>query len=102
MTAMKTYYVYIATNRNSKVLYIGVTNDLKRRNYEHRNKLVKGFTSKYNVSKIVHFEETPDIKSAIEREKQLKRWHREWKLNLIRENNPEFKDLLGDPETSSG
>ncbi len=98
---MKTYYVYIATNRNNKVLYIGVTNDLKRRHYEHRNKLTKGFTSKYNVCKIVYFEETSDIKSAIEREKQLKRWHREWKLNLIRENNPGFKDLLIDAEINS-
>ncbi|OGD63572.1 hypothetical protein A2215_02835 [Candidatus Berkelbacteria bacterium RIFOXYA2_FULL_43_10] len=93
------YYTYIATNKIDTVFYIGVTNDLERRAYEHKNKLVKGFTDKYNVNKIVYFEMTPDVKSAIAREKQLKRWHREWKINLIKKNNPNFDDLLGDPET---
>jgi len=91
---MKTYYIYIATNSVNTVLYIGVTNDLSRRLFEHKNKLSDGFTKKYNINKLVYFEETTDIRIAIEREKQLKRWHREWKLNLIRENNPEFRDLL--------
>ena len=90
---LKSYYVYILTNKTNNVLYIGVTNDLERRVYEHKNKLVEGFTAKYNLSKLVYFEETGSIESAILREKQLKRWHRDWKINLIKENNPEFNDL---------
>ncbi len=90
---LKSYYVYILTNKNNNVLYIGVTNDLERRVYEHKNKLDEGFTAKYNLSKLVYFEETGSIESAILREKQLKRWHRDWKINLIKENNPEFNDL---------
>ena len=90
---LKSYYVYILTNKTNNVLYIGVTNDLERRVYEHKNKLVEGFTAKYNLSKLVYFEETESIESAILREKQLKRWHRDWKINLIKENNPEFNDL---------
>jgi len=73
------YYVYILTNKSNKVLYIGVTNDLERRMYEHKNKMVNGFTKKYNLAKLVYFEATADVKSAIEREKQLKNWHRDWK-----------------------
>ncbi len=92
------FCVYIATNEFNTVLYIGITSDLNRRSYEHKNKIIEGFTSKYNVNKIVYFEETLDIKSAIAREKQLKNWHRQWKLNLIKKVNPEFKDLLLDPE----
>ena len=89
----KQYYVYILTNKSNKVLYIGVTNDLERRMYEHKNKMVNGFTKKYNLAKLVYFEATADVKSAIEREKQLKNWHRDWKMNLIKEFNPEWKDL---------
>jgi putative endonuclease len=70
------------------VLYIGVTNNLERRMYEHKNKMVNGFTKKYYLTKLVYFEATTDVKSAIGREKQLKNWHREWKINLIREFNP--------------
>ncbi len=93
---LKSYYVYILTNKINTVLYIGVTNDLQRRVYEHKNKLVEGFSAKYNLSKLVYFEETGSIESAINREKQLKRWHRDWKINLIKENNPEFYDLSDD------
>ena len=93
---LKSYYVYILTNKINTVLYIGVTNDLQRRVYEHKNKIIEGFTAKYNLSKLVYFEETGSIESAILREKQLKRWHRDWKINLIKENNLNFNDLSED------
>jgi len=89
----KQYYVYILTNKSNKVLYIGVTNDLEHRMYEHKNKIIDGFTKKYNLTKLVYYEATTDVRSAIEREKQLKNWHREWKMNLVKEFNPEWKDL---------
>ncbi len=89
----KNYYVYIMTNINNTVLYIGVTNDLKRRVHEHKNGLVEGFSKKYNLCKLVYYETTDDINSAIAREKQLKNWHREWKMNLVRAVNPGFADL---------
>jgi putative endonuclease len=89
----KQYFVYILTNSKNKVLYIGVTNNIKRRLYEHKNKLVEGFTEKYNLNKLIYIEETQDVYSALKREKQLKNWHREWKLNLIKEVNPEWNDL---------
>ena len=85
--------VYIMTNYSVSSLYIGVTSDLIKRVWEHKNKVVKGFTEKYNVDRLVYYELTESIESAILREKQLKRWHRQWKLNLIKEHNPEFKDL---------
>jgi len=87
------YFVYILTNSNNKVLYVGVTNNLARRVYEHQNGLIKGFTSKYNVKKLVYFEIHSDINEAIRREKQLKNWHHDWKINFIRLNNPDFNDL---------
>ena len=90
---MNDYYVYILSNKNNRVLYIGVTNDLRRRVYEHKNKLIKGFTSRYNVDKLVHYESTTDINSAIEREKQLKSWSRAKKEELINKNNPQREDL---------
>jgi len=90
---MNQYFVYILTNKSNKVLYIGVTNNLERRMYEHRNKMVDGFTKRYNLTKLVHFEETSDVRSAIEREKQLKNWHRDWKIKLIDKFNAEWKDL---------
>ena len=89
----KQYYVYILTNKSNKVLYIGVTNDLVRRMFEHKNKLVDGFTKKYNLMKLVFYEVTNDVESAIKREKQLKDWHRDWKINLINQFNPKWKDL---------
>ena len=86
------YYVYILTNI-SKTLYIGVTNDLERRLYEHRNKLIAGFTKKYNLTILVYFEATSDILSALEREKQIKGWTREKKIALIEAQNPMWQDL---------
>lgn len=92
---MRSHFVYItASHSNDPVLYIGVTNDLERRLSEHRSKLIDSFTKEYNCDKLVYFEMTESIESAISREKQLKRWHRQWKLNLIAQNNPQFHDLL--------
>jgi putative endonuclease len=93
---MNDYFVYIITNQNNTTLYVGVTNDLVRRIFEHKNKLIKGFSSKYNLDKLVYFEQTSDIESAILREKQLKNWHRDWKINLIKSKNPDFKDLYSE------
>jgi len=87
------YYVYILTNWTNKVLYTGVTNDLERRLYEHKNKLVKGFTEKYNVNKLVYFDSTNDVIAAIEREKQIKGWTRQKKNSLIESMNPQWLDL---------
>ncbi|CAH1074579.1 GIY-YIG nuclease family protein [Candidatus Nitrotoga sp. 1052] len=89
----KTYYVYLLTNWNNKVMYIGVTSNLELRVYEHKNKLVEGFTQKYNVNKLVSFESTNDVLAAIEREKQIKKWRREKKNQLVTGMNPEWKDL---------
>ena len=89
----KTYAVYIMTNYSETSLYVGVTSNLPKRVWEHKNKVVEGFTEKYNVDKLVYFETTDSIESAIKREKQLKNWHREWKINLIKEKNPDFRDL---------
>ena len=86
------YFVYIATN-GSKTLYVGVTNNLLRRMYEHRNSLIPGFTSKYRIDRLVYFETTSNIKAAIVREKQLKGWRRERKIALIENGNPKWKDL---------
>ena len=74
-------------------MYVGVTNNLERRIYEHKNKMVKGFTKKYNVSKLVYFEETQDVIAAIEREKEIKRWRRQKKDQLVNSSNPTWKDL---------
>ena len=88
----KEYYVYIMTNK-SRTLYTGVTGDLMRRVYEHKNKLIKGFTSKYNIQYLVYYETTSSIESAIEREKQIKGWLRAKKIALIDLINPKWKDL---------
>ena len=87
------YYVYILTNWDDSVLYIGVTGNLTKRLYEHRNHLVDGFTKRYNVHKLVYFEQTTDVNSAIAREKQLKGWTRKKKIDLISKTNPEWIDL---------
>lgn len=81
------------TNFSNTTFYIGVTNNLRRRVSEHKNKLVECFTSKYNLNKLVYFESTEDLEAALNREKQLKRWHRNWKVGLISEVNPEIRDL---------
>lgn len=81
------------TNWNNKVLYTGITNDLERRVYEHKNKLVKGFTAKYNINKLVYFDYTSDVTSAIAREKQIKGWSRKKKNQLIESINPKWQDL---------
>ncbi|MBE7468380.1 MAG: GIY-YIG nuclease family protein [Anaerolineae bacterium] len=87
------YYVYLLTNWNDQVIYVGVTNNLERRLYEHKHKLVQGFTARYNINKLVYFEETPDINAAILREKEIKKWRREKKNNLVMSMNPEWQDL---------
>ena len=87
------YYVYILTNKNNTVLYIGVTNDLSRRMYEHQNEQIEGFTKRYHLHKLVFFEEFSDINDAIACEKRLKRWTRAKKNALIESQNPNWKDL---------
>jgi putative endonuclease len=93
MAEEKHYYVYLLTNWNNKVMYVGITNDLVRRLYEHKNKLVSGFTKKYNVHKLVYFEETSDVISALAREKEIKKWRREKKNKLVLSVNPGWNDL---------
>ena len=87
------YYVYLLTNWNNKVLYTGVTNDLARRLYEHKNGLAEGFAKKYHVHKLVYFEATTDVRAAIAREKQIKGWTRKKKDALVQSGNPEWEDL---------
>lgn len=87
------YWLYILTNKLNTTFYIGVTNNLSRRIYEHRNGLVEGFSKNYKLKKLIYFESFPDPINAIRREKQLKNWHRNWKINLIKETNPDFHDL---------
>jgi putative endonuclease len=91
--SMKEYFVYLLTNTFHNVLYIGFTNNIRRRIYEHKRKLVYGFTSKYNCTKLLWFEQFKDVNLAIAREKQLKTWERSWKNNLIEKLNPEWRDL---------
>ena len=90
---MHNYYVYILTNWNNKVMYVGVTNNLQRRIAEHKSKLIEGFTKKYNVNKLVYYEHTTDINSAIAREKEIKGWKRCKKDALVVSINPQWKDL---------
>ncbi len=92
----KRYYVYLLTNWNDRVMCVGVTSNLERRLYEHKNKLVKGFTEKYNVNKLVYYEETPGVNVALAREKEIKKWRREKKDSLVVTANPEWKDLSKD------
>ena len=90
------YYVYILASKKNGTLYIGVTSNLIKRVYEHKNNLVEGFTQKYNVHQLVYFEQTSSVESAITREKQMKKWRRQWKIELIQEKNMEWKDLYFD------
>jgi len=87
------YYVYILTNWDSKVMYVGMTNELQRRIYEHKNKLIEGFTKKYNINKLVYFEAVEDVVVAIAREKEIKKWRREKKNRLVMKQNPTWEDL---------
>jgi putative endonuclease len=87
------YFVYLMTNWNNTVMYVGMTNDLPRRVYEHKNKLLKGFTSTYNINKLVYYESTTDVHSAIDREKEIKKWRRDKKNKLVIMNNPDWIDL---------
>jgi putative endonuclease len=93
---MKSYYVYILASKRNGTLYTGVTNDLVRRMYEHKNHLIDGFTKKYDVTMLVYFEEFHDINAAIAKEKQIKKWNRKWKLALVEKLNPDWKDLYLD------
>jgi len=90
---MITYYVYILASKRNGTLYIGISSNLKKRIYEHKNRIMEGFTKKYDVNKLVYYEETTDIKTALTREKQLKKWNRKWKLDLIEGSNPNWIDL---------
>ena len=97
MSKTRQYYVYMTTNC-SRTIYTGVTSDLSRRVYEHKNKLIEGFTKKYNVDILVYYEETNDVNAAIAREKQIKGWIRRKKVELIESVNPDWKDLGKDFE----
>ena len=94
------YFVYIMTNR-SGTLYVGVTNDLQRRVAQHRTKVIPGFSSKYNIDRLVYFEETEDVRRALEREKQIKGWVRSKKVDLIERSNPQWSDLAHDWDKAS-
>ena len=93
MSTERKYYVYLLVNWNNKVIYVGMTSDLQKRIYEHKHKLVKGFTEKYNVNKLVYYEETTDVHTALAREKEIKKWRREKKDNLVKTMNPRWRDL---------
>ena len=90
------YFVYFLTNRKITVLYIGMTNNLERRMYEHKKKIIEGFTKKYNLDKLVYYEQYTDVHLAIKREKELKKWRREKKNKLVESVNPEWKDLTNE------
>jgi len=91
---MNTYYVYILASKRNGTLYIGVTNNLEKRASEHELSLIDGFTKKYLVHHLVYYEMTSDIQVALQREKQLKKWNRKWKLELIEKDNADWKDLI--------
>ena len=90
---MKSYWVYILASKRNGTLYVGVTSNLPRRVYEHKEKLIEGFTKRYNVSQLVYAEEFKQINDAIYREKCIKKWNRAWKMRLIEEQNPDWMDL---------
>ena len=90
------YYVYILGNKKNGTLYIGVTNNLERRMFEHKHKLIPGFTKKYGLNKLLYFEVFQYVNEAIKREKNMKKWKRQWKINRIEEHNLEWKDLSRD------
>ncbi len=90
---MSNFYIYILTNKTNGALYIGLKNELERRVGEHKNKILKGFTYKYNIDKLVHLEEFETYGEAFERERQMKKWNRDWKIELIEKENPNWDDL---------
>ncbi|MBI5637014.1 MAG: GIY-YIG nuclease family protein [Nitrospinae bacterium] len=90
---MKQYFVYIMASKRNGTLYIGMTNNLARRVYEHKNGMVEGFSKRYGITILVYYEHTGSVHGAIMREKQLKKWERKWKLRLIEQGNPDWKDL---------
>src|SRR5438105_1214116 len=90
---MKTYFTYILASQKNGTLYVGVTSDLVGRVYQHRMGVEEGFTKKYGLKRLVYYEETSEVEVAIQREKQLKNWKREWKVQLIEKNNPDWNDL---------
>ena len=92
----KQFYVYTLASKRNGTLYIGITSGLVQRIWQHKNKMVEGFTQKYNVNKLVYYEVHPNAESAITREKQMKKWRRSWKIRLIEEKNPDWKDLYDD------
>ena len=92
----KNFYVYILTNQRNGTLYVGVTSDLIKRVWEHKNKVLKGFTEQYNVNKLVYYEHFVDAEHAIGREKRLKKYNRKWKTDLIERMNPAWKDMYED------
>ena len=93
---MNEYYVYILASKRNGTLYIGITNDLIKRVHQHKNDEVEGFTEKYNIHRLVWYESCADVREAIMREKQLKDWHRQWKIELIQQTNPTWEDLYDD------
>ncbi len=96
MNVMKQYYVYILASKRNGTLYVGITNNLQRRVFEHKNNIIKGFTQKYKVHQLVHYERFNDVWAAIAREKQMKRWDRQWKIELIETDNSDWKDLYNE------
>jgi len=90
---MNRYYVYIMASKQNGTLYIGVTNNLARRVFEHKNDIIEGFTKKYGVHMLVYYEEYNEVESAIRRERQMKKWNRQWKITRIEQQNPEWRDL---------
>ena len=90
------FYIYILASKKNGTLYVGVTSDLIKLIYEHKNDLIEGFTQKYAIHNLVYFEATESIESAMMREKQLKKWNRAWKINLIEKSNPAWHDLYSD------
>lgn len=93
---MSQYFVHILASKRKGTLYIGVTNNLIKRVYDHKQNMVEGFTKQYNVHNLVYFEIHEDVHEAILREKQMKKWNRQWKINLIEKNNPEWNDLYNE------
>ncbi len=98
----KTFFVYITTSKPRGVLYVGMTSDLPKRAWQHREKVIEGFTTRYWVGRLVYYERHDNAASAVKRERLMKRWRRDWKIQLIEENNPTWRDLFGDVLTEFG